>query len=367
MNDRWNEIFCKLKGCIDGNVLEKDYEKKICDCMWRLGWSEYKGEIKRQCPVQAGHETKYADIVLLKDGTEQFVIEVKQPAHELREEDEKQLFSYMRLLKNQVKFGLYIGDKIYLYYDDADSQQPPEQVFSVDIKKDNPDGIKFVELFSRDSFDVSALTGFCKERKRLSQERMQIQKEAAKICSDASGQVFKEALKKQYLSDGYSEEWINEVLGKIVLSVSPIEIVQTNKAVVKSSDCGSRLYGDSHKPNKKDNTTYDFLRYKNLSKRQLVLQIVNYYVKENPRTYAQYERELNNRPRSPKIVIQRYDELRKSGKTKNFFTKKEQLLEDSDGIKFAVASNIWNKDNIGSILSFAKSQGYDVVEYRDEE
>lgn len=45
----------------------------------------------------------------------------------------------------------------------------------------------------------------------------------------------------------------------------------------------------------------------------------------------------------------------------------KQLLEDSDGIKFAVASNIWDKDKIGSILKFAKSQGYDVVEYRDEE
>ena len=56
----------------------------------------------------------YADIVILQDGIESFVIEVKRPNHVIQEEDEKQLFSYMRLMKHRVAFGLYIGDKIRL-------------------------------------------------------------------------------------------------------------------------------------------------------------------------------------------------------------------------------------------------------------
>ncbi len=147
MNEIWNEICFELRTCIQNNVLEKEYENAVCNCMVLLGWKKYRGEIITQYPVQAGHENKYADIVILQDNVEQFVIEIKRPNHILQEEDERQLFSYMRLLKHQVIFGLYIGDKIRLYYDDIASQQLPEQVFSIDIEENNSDGFKFVELF----------------------------------------------------------------------------------------------------------------------------------------------------------------------------------------------------------------------------
>lgn len=123
MDDIWNEIFLELDDCIKKDVSEKDYESAICYCLKLLGWKKYNGEIVTQYHVQAGHETKLADIVVLQDGVEQFVIEVKQPSHVLRDDDERQLFSYMRLLKNQVRIGLYIGDKIRLYYDDNFSGQ----------------------------------------------------------------------------------------------------------------------------------------------------------------------------------------------------------------------------------------------------
>lgn len=144
MNEIWNEICFELKACIQNNVLEKEYENAVCNCLQYLGWKKFKGEIVTQYPVQAGHENKYADIVVLQDNVEQFVIEIKRPNHLLQEYDEKQLFSYMRLLKHQVVWGLYVGDKIRLYYDDITSQQLPEHVFSIEIEENNPDGIKFV-------------------------------------------------------------------------------------------------------------------------------------------------------------------------------------------------------------------------------
>lgn len=74
MNDIWNEICFELRACIQNNVLEKDYENAICNCMVLLGWKKFRGEIITQYPVQAGHENKYADIVVSQDGTERFVI-----------------------------------------------------------------------------------------------------------------------------------------------------------------------------------------------------------------------------------------------------------------------------------------------------
>ena len=80
MNDIWNEICFELRACIQNNVLEKDYENAICNCMVLLGWKKFRGEIITQYPVQAGHENKYADIVVSQDGTERFVIEINGQA-----------------------------------------------------------------------------------------------------------------------------------------------------------------------------------------------------------------------------------------------------------------------------------------------
>ena len=117
-NDIWNEICFDLKQCFQNHVLEKEYENAVIHCMTLLGWKKSRGEIKSQCPVKVGHETKYADVVILQDGIDQFVIEMKRPDHVLSKEDELQLFSYMRLLNHQVSFGLYIGEKICLYFDE---------------------------------------------------------------------------------------------------------------------------------------------------------------------------------------------------------------------------------------------------------
>lgn len=360
MNDIWNEICFELKNCIQNNVLEKEYENAICNCMVLLGWKKFRGEIVTQYPVQAGHENKYADIVVLQDNIEQFVIEVKRPTHILQEDDERQLFSYMRLLKHQVFFGLYVGDRIRLYYDDATSQGFPEQVFSVKIEENNPDGLKFVELFSKDSFNVQALTNFSKEQKNIFQKRKQIQDEVAKILSDTSGQVFKKALKEKYLSDGHSDEWVESVLNQISLSVSPLikegQAVETFTTEKSISDPILQVNRD------KDKTKYGFLGSKPLAKRNFVFNIVKYFVSKNPKTYDEYEKIFNVLKPDSLGVIRKYDSLSPNQMIR-YFTKEEECLRSTDGIKFVVC-NQWGKPKMNSIIRFANSQGYNVVEYK---
>ena len=359
MNEIWNEICFELKTCIRNNVLEKEYENIVCNCLMLLGWKKFKGEIVTQYPVRAGHENKYADIVVQQDNVEQFVIEIKRPNHTLQEEDERQLFSYMRLLKHQVIFGLYVGDKICLYYDDVASQQLPEQVFSLNIEENNPDGIKFVELFSKDLFNMQTLIDFCNEQKAKLQTHKIIQYEIDKILSDTSGQIFKDELKEKYLNEGHSVEWVDSVLNQINLTIT-----STNKSTITRDLVSSFQSTQSieHSITTHDKTKYGFLGSKPMSKRKFVLNVVRHFVAENPKSYAELSKVLNALRPDSLGVIKPYDSL-EMNQYRNYFVGESEYLRSEDGIKFVVC-NQWGIFNIGSILQFANSQGYNVVEYK---
>ena len=359
MNDIWNEICFELRACIQNNVLEKEYENAVCNCLVLLGWKKFKGEIVTQYPVQAGHENKYADIVVLQDNVEQFVIEIKRPSHILQENDERQLFSYMRLLKHQVIFGLYVGDKIRLYYDDTTSQQLPEQVFSVDIEENNADGIKFIELFSKDSFNVESLTDFCKEQRKVFQERKQIQDEVCRILSDTTGQLFKNALKEKYLGEGRSNDWVDSVLDQIVLTVSS-RIKERKKTEINTV----LTYGNNQSvaKNNKDYTHYSILGGSSLAKNRFVLEVVRKFVNEHPGTYNEYAKIFNALKSDAQGVVKEYNSLLEN-QIRNYFTSEKDCLVSIDGVKFVVC-NQWSIDKIQPIIQFANSQGYNVVEYK---
>lgn len=362
MNDIWNEICFELRACIQNNVLEKDYENTFVNCMMLLGWKKFRGEIVTQYAIQAGHENKYADIVVLQNDVEQFVIEIKRPSHLLQEEDEKQLFSYMRLLKHQVPFGLYVGDKIRLYYDDITSQQLPEQVFSVDITEDNPEGIKFVELFSKDSFNAQVLFGFCRRQKDILQERRQIQEEVNKILSDTKGMMFKDLLREKYLGAGYSVEWIDTVLEQFSLSVSSM----TNEHIEKInsqpvSACAALKNVSVHR----DRTRYSLLGSAPLPKRKFVLEVVRHFVDNNPKTFNEYAAIFNKLRPDSYGVITALNSLSEKQLIR-YFTDKTEYLKSTDGITFVVC-NQWGRFNIEPIVQFANSQGYNVVAFDSDE
>lgn len=359
MNDTWNEIYFELNTCIKKNVQEKEYENAVVNCMTLLGWKKYKGEIETQYAIQTGHEKKYADIVIIKDGIEQFVIEIKRPTHTLQEEDEKQLFSYMRLLNHRVSFGLYIGDKIRIYYDDTDTQKFPEPVFSMKITENNPDGVKFVDLFSKDKFNTQTLADFCKKQKDLIIEKRQIQEEVHKLLADKGG-IFKELLKMKYIEEGHSEGWAESVISQVYLSVLPVadKSVQ-NSTSIKKAD----LFPKAIKQH--DKTRYGILGSGPMSKRKFVLEVVRNFVKNNPpMTYEEYSNIFNKLRPDSQGVIRPLETL--SGKRLiRYFSEDEYHLKSSDGITFVVC-NQWGDFNIGPIIEFADSQGFDVMTYKQE-
>ena len=356
MNDIWNEICFELGACIKNNALEKEYENAVCNCMVQLGWKKFRGEVITQYPVQAGHESKYADVVILKDGIEQFVIEVKRPSHTIQEEDEKQLFSYMRLLKHKVNFGLYIGDTIRLYYDDTASRQFPEHVFSLRIEENNPDGIKFVELFSKESYTPKALADFCNQQKERLNEYARMQEELSRLLLDQDGQLFKDALKKNYILNGYSEEWADSLLDNIVLKVS-------SKTDRQDDVLTATVF---HKPNPQtsthDKTRFGIMGSHPLSKRRFVWTLLSDYVSRNPKTYAEYDKIFNDLKPDAQGLIKRVDELHKN-QYRNYYMNDRDILRSKDGILFVVC-NQWTIDNIQPVIQWANLRGYNVAIYK---
>lgn len=374
-NDRikelWNELCFNLKECIKDKVLEKEYENAVIHCMTLLGWKKSRGEIKSQCPVKVGHETKYADVVILQDGIDQFVIEMKRPDHVLSKEDERQLFSYMRLLNHQVFFGLYIGEKICLYFDDVNLQGFPEQVFSVDISEDNPDGLKFVELFSKESFSIKVLSDFCKKQKSIMVEQKQMQEEVERLIKDRDGSIFKELLKKKYLEDGRSEQWVDNVLDQFRVTVSRAITNDENsvqpKFVVEKSWKEESYSQEQAIKNDGKNKQRDFFSINGMgrfSKRRCALEVVTQYCREKELTYEEVELVFNEK--IPGLIMQ-YDKIIEKQQGSDDNTKDSRWffndpLKSFDDVEFLVSTQVGDGCKIGfdDVVRLASVLGYDI-------
>ena len=377
MKDLWNEISYYLSKCKERNSLEKDYENTIVHCLTLLGWKQSLGDINTQCPVQVGHETKLADIVVSSEGVEQFVIEVKRPEHIISSKDEQQLFSYMRVRKFQ--FGLYIGEEIRLYYDDSPSAEITEPAFIVDITKDNSDGEQFVELFSKRSFCVENLKEFCIRKKeealKASMKEQAINEEINKILNDTEGLLFKKLYREYCIAKGMDDDFAEKVLEKISFEVSPYNVnaecssvlseFNTEQVRKERSDKGIRRASYQPKAARK----FTFNGSQTLGCSRLALAIVKQFIKDNPNcTYLEIQRALPAWAKLRTIDEIKYEKSLKNDEfyERRWFTDTEDMMISSDGKVFALTTQ-WSAkgmypSDIQPMIDFARRQGYDVKE-----
>lgn len=121
MNENWPEIVETLLPYFGVNSAEGDYQREIEICLKFLGWKKTNETMRSQLTLPIGNNSSIRpDIVLWKKNangvpTPVLPIEIKRPSNIRNERQENQLMSYMRQLKLNV--GLYIGEKIELYYD----------------------------------------------------------------------------------------------------------------------------------------------------------------------------------------------------------------------------------------------------------
>lgn len=341
----WNEICHKLNNCKSRDVLENVYEDKIVDCLALLNWSEADGEIRRQYPIQVGHEPKRADIVISSNGMWQFVIEVKRPNHSIQGEDKKQLQSYMRQLK--VRFGLYIGENIQLFYDD-DSPIDIIKVLDIEIKESDSNGIRFIELFHKDNYTPQAILDFYEDIKHKQAEEQEKKDTVAKILNDKEGEGFRELLREKLLIEGHADEWIDDVFGQFKIMVSSTIVPQS--ATTKVTEISHTKAPINH--GEKDNTKYNIFGLRNLSKGKFVHAVIKHYVQQFPMTYNDYVHVFNQKGNRAtiKLLAEVTDPIR-------YLMQQEYHLRSVDR-KLFVVSTQWTKTNIQFMEEFALQQGY---------
>ena len=155
--NKWQQLCKRLNKKYKSEI---ELEGRFEDCLYFiLGWSDKN--VARQMMVQFGHESKRTDLVLLDDDSVPIVvIEMKSQNVPITEHEIGQLHSYMR--QELIPFGLLVGERISLYYDDQKRGNKPRRVLNLSFKDiDNTDGIELANLLDKPTFSLKRLSEFC--------------------------------------------------------------------------------------------------------------------------------------------------------------------------------------------------------------
>lgn len=368
MKENWLEIFDILSSCINNKVTESTYQKEIENCFKILGWRKTNKTLQSQMTIPIGNNNYIRpDIILQKENEKGNIIpiiavEIKRPDNIKNGRQELQLFSYMRQLR--LSFGLYIGEKIQLFYDAMDKKENPIanpiSVLTVDIKDTDNNGEIFCELFSYDQCNSEKIESYCKESLKREQEYIRLQDRISDFMLHAEKNI-KELIKNGLVSEGFTGESIDKELSKIDILVnrktSETKMPQT---IQHSVNITSKQIPDSCSSQTRDTTKFSFdggITYYN--KRKFVLEIIKDYIHTHSQiTFDELERvfypEIHSKSRG---VIKRYTDVQqmieKSQDTKKrYFLDESDIISLSDGTRIVV-NNQWG-DKFSNFLSAIK-------------
>lgn len=208
--EKWNEIcdYFESHNPCEENAIQSLWEKLFAEI---FGYSSLKNEIDTHRKLQLGStERLIPDIIIKKSETDLFVVELKQESLSIDTARKSQLFSYLKQLR--VDLGILICNQIAIF--DYDYNKPDaEQAFvTIDFEKDNPRGIKFVELFSKESFVKDAVKDFIGKYSSA-------EKNISAIKQELNAELLKNLVTK-YFSEKYSAEETEDALKDYVFEVN---------------------------------------------------------------------------------------------------------------------------------------------------
>lgn len=175
-----------------------------------FGYSRFNGEIDSQRTIHIGSYDRTVPDIIIRESINKrdlFVVELKQYSSIFDIKYKEQLFSYMRLLR--LNIGVLICNKIYVFVLDHDDN---EKSIEITFTKDNPDGCKFVELFSKMNYSENSVRKFIEKNKELKSHVQEIQ---ANLQPHSVIDII-----KSHLSSNYSEEEIEIALKNIQITIS---------------------------------------------------------------------------------------------------------------------------------------------------
>jgi hypothetical protein len=210
--EKWNELCFILSESIPANASEQVFELKVIQAFEKLGWSHFKKEISVRENIQLGASNRITpDIIIKSNDTNLFVIEVKNPSADLKNPTyQNQLSSYMRMLR--LNFGILIGNEIKIYVDGSlVGSNQSELLERITFKKDNPQGLNFINLFQKETFSYENIERYIQKKIESIKENQTVENLKNEITTTEYSEYLKNELKNKLLRE-HSESVIEKVL-----------------------------------------------------------------------------------------------------------------------------------------------------------
>jgi hypothetical protein len=358
--EKWNEICFYLFENIKSDISESDFEQNVIQALRVLDWKEFLGDIQIRPSFQIGASNRIMPDFVINSAEKKnlFVIEIKQPSIPLNTNFQRQLFSYMRQLRLQ--YGVLIGEVIQLFYDgDLTDHDDPVLLETIEFNIDNSKGLKFVELFSKDSFSVEALRLFTLNSLKKINRKADQKKLQSKILSTEYQSKISELIKQDFLNK-YDAELIDNVLTNL-----SINITSKNQIKIESPTPQTIIREKTNKTSTRDKTKYIINGIgSRLAKNRFVLEVVKQTLQSQPRDFNSLKNLFKDELQGSTGVINKLDyiETKYANKSnKRHFIGNDEVLTSSDNIKFVVSTE-WGRDNIKNIVDLARKQGFNIEE-----
>lgn len=210
--EKWNELCFILSESVPFNASEQIFELKVIQAFEKLGWSHFKKEISVRQSIPIGAANRITpDIIIKSHDKNLFVIEVKNPAADLKNQSyQDQLSSYMRMLR--LNFGILIGNEIKIFVDGSlVGSNQSELLERISFKKDNPKGLNFINLFQKETFSYENIEKYIQLKIETIKENKTVENLKQEITTTQYSDYLKNKLRNRLLKE-YSENIVERVL-----------------------------------------------------------------------------------------------------------------------------------------------------------
>ena len=358
--ENWNEICFLLSSNVRTDTSEREFEKDVIQALRVLGWKEFLGDIQIRPSFQIGASNRITPdfVINSPEKKDLFVIEIKQPSIPLNINFQQQLFSYMRQLRLQ--YGVLIGQAIQIFYDgDLTDHGNPFLLETIEFEKNSAKGLKFVELFSKQTFSYETLNTFTLNSLKKINRKADHKKLQQKILSTEYQIELLELIKQDFLNN-YDAELIDNVLKEI-----SIQIQRKQQLIVEEPTLQNYTLNEGKNKNSKDYTKYIINGSgERLPKSRFVLEFVKAYLQKYPTDFSSLKQVFKDEYQGSIGVINKLDfvEINYANEPKKrHFIKNDEILMSADNIQFVVSTG-WDKNNIRNIVKLARENGFIIDE-----
>lgn len=328
----WNFLCDVIAEGKKNNWAEDAFQEKISHFIeTALYWSSITNSIRVQYFIGFAHTKGRADIVLVNESQHiEVIIELKRPNHFQKEDDVRQLFDYMKV--SNCLFGLYIGEKLELYYNEPSNIQNPKLVSSIVFTKNNTCGKELLDLLVKPAYSVEKLEKYC-------ERQIELQK-VVKYWTSPKGK--KELLDFVVMKSNLDESCMGGLHGMMDIKVVDLSSCDSSENVF----CSKKTNGHEAKPH--DNTMYSLDNDKFLSKRAFAFYVIKRMTEQNPSmTFEDISLLVKNKS---SIIRKKTEwELLSLDARSRYCDNEDEILMAADGVEFLV-SDQWTKKKIEDII-----------------